>query len=215
MDDKVLRRTIIDVLDHEPSIDAARIGVAVENGIATLTGRVSNQAEKAAAERTVRRVRGVRAVVLALEICESARQSGRTAPDDEIARRARIVIAWHLHLEGNVITVQVHNGWVTLTGTVEDAYERQEAEAAVRRLDDVVGITNLIETRVSATPDQVEVTLGCSKSSAGAIYLPGADDRTASGGTNAQAASSLVERAAGWLRTRCGGGEPSRPVSRL
>jgi len=109
MDDKVLRRTIIDVLDHEPSIYAARVGVAVENGIATLTGRVSSQAEKAAAERTVRRVRGVRAVVLALEICESIRQSGRTAPDDEIARRARIVIAWHLHLEGNVITVQVHN----------------------------------------------------------------------------------------------------------
>ena len=62
MDDKVLRRTIIDVLDHEPSIYAARVGVAVEKGIATLTGRVSSQAEKAAAERTVRRVRGVRAV---------------------------------------------------------------------------------------------------------------------------------------------------------
>src|SRR3954452_17492690 len=44
---------------------------------------------------------------------------------------------------------QVHNGWVTLTGAVEDAYERREAEAAVRTLDGVVGVTNLIETRTS------------------------------------------------------------------
>src|SRR5689334_7869950 len=138
MDDKVLRRTIIDVLDHEPRIYAARVGVAVENGIATLTGRVGCLAEKVAAEQAVRRVRGVRGVVLALGIWEASRQSSRTALDDEIARRACVVIAWRLHLQESSITVQVHNGWVTLTGTVEDAYERQEAEAAVRRLDDVV-----------------------------------------------------------------------------
>src|SRR5829696_9302792 len=48
------------------------------------------------------------------------------------------------------VTVQVHNGWVTLTGAVEDAYERREAEAAVRTLDGVAGVTNLIETRMSA-----------------------------------------------------------------
>ena len=59
MDDKVLRRTIIDVLDRAPSIEAARIGVAVENGVATLSGRVSSQAEKVAAEQAVRCVKGL------------------------------------------------------------------------------------------------------------------------------------------------------------
>ena len=38
MDDKVLRQIVIDELDFEPSIDAANIGVAVENGVVTLTG---------------------------------------------------------------------------------------------------------------------------------------------------------------------------------
>ena len=38
MDDKGLRRTIVDTLDREPNIGAARIGVAVENGVAILTG---------------------------------------------------------------------------------------------------------------------------------------------------------------------------------
>ncbi len=56
MDDKILRQFIIDEFDYEPSIDAANIGVAVENGVVTLTGHVANvpdYAEKITAERTV------------------------------------------------------------------------------------------------------------------------------------------------------------------
>src|SRR3712207_302052 len=88
MDDKALRRTLIDVLDGEPSINAAQIGVAVENGIVTLKGRVKSPAEKVTAERAVRRVKGVRAVVPSLAICGT----GKKASDDEIARRARVGI---------------------------------------------------------------------------------------------------------------------------
>lgn len=39
MTDKALRQTIIDELDFEPSLDSANIGVAVDKGIVTLTGR--------------------------------------------------------------------------------------------------------------------------------------------------------------------------------
>jgi osmotically-inducible protein OsmY len=46
MDDKTLRQFIIDELDFEPSIDAANIGVAVEKGVVTLTGHVTNYAKK-------------------------------------------------------------------------------------------------------------------------------------------------------------------------
>src|SRR5829696_963928 len=116
MDDKALRRTIIDVLDREPSVNAAQIGVAVEHGVATLTGRVASTAEKAAVEQAVRRVRGVCAIVPTFAVCET----GRTGSDHEIARRARVAIAWHVHVQEYQITVQVHNGWVTLTGVVED-----------------------------------------------------------------------------------------------
>jgi len=146
MDDKGLRRTIVDTLDREPNIDAARIGVAVENGVAILTGHLCSHTEKVAAEQAVRRVRGVRAVMSAIAV----RDPGRKASDDEIARRTLVVIAWHVHTPEGAVTVQVHNGWVTLTGAVEDAYERREAEAAVRTLDGVAGVTNLIETRMSA-----------------------------------------------------------------
>src|SRR5829696_5048512 len=57
------------------------------------------------------------------------------------------------------VLVQAHNGWVTLTGTVEDAYERREAEAAVRTLDDVVGVTNLIAMRAGVNGSDAQTCL--------------------------------------------------------
>jgi len=40
MNDKELRQLVIDELEYEPSIDAADIGVAAENGVVTLSGGV-------------------------------------------------------------------------------------------------------------------------------------------------------------------------------
>ena len=62
MDDKILRQSIIDELDFEPRIDAAHIGVAVENGIVTLTGHVPSYIQK------VTRVKGVRGIAEEIEV---------------------------------------------------------------------------------------------------------------------------------------------------
>jgi hypothetical protein len=149
MDDKVLRQTIIDALDREPSVNAAHIGVAVENGVATLTGHLGSHAEQAAAEEAVQCVRGVRAIVQDIEIRDPR---NRKTCDHDIAKRALVVIAWHAATPEDAVTVHVQKGWVTLTGTVEDAYQRAAAEVAVRKLDGVVGVSNLIEIRAPA-PD--------------------------------------------------------------
>jgi osmotically-inducible protein OsmY len=63
MGDKTLRQFIIDELDFEPSIDSANIGVAVENGVVTLSGHVATYAEKIAAERAAWSGPGVTSVV--------------------------------------------------------------------------------------------------------------------------------------------------------
>ena len=62
MDDKDLRQSVIEELDFTPSFDAADIGVAVENGVVTLTGHVRSYAEKLAVERAAQRVRGVHGI---------------------------------------------------------------------------------------------------------------------------------------------------------
>ena len=53
MDDKQLQQNIRDELEFEPSVDAAHIGVAVDDGVVTLSGHVSSYAEKQAVERAL------------------------------------------------------------------------------------------------------------------------------------------------------------------
>ena len=84
MIDSTLRQDIIDELDFEPSIDAADIGVAVENGVATLTGHVPPYAQKLTVEQVVRRVKGVKGIAQEIEVRPFG--TNRTA-DDEIAKR--------------------------------------------------------------------------------------------------------------------------------
>src|SRR5471030_1503231 len=72
-------------LRWEPSIDAARIGVEVTEGIVTLAGHVASFAEKWDAERVAQRVAGVRALTVSLEV---ALPDGNQREDAEIARTA-------------------------------------------------------------------------------------------------------------------------------
>ena len=83
------------------------------------------------------------------------RPAGKSTGDSETARRARVAVAWHTHSPDASIDVQVENGWVTLTGSVEDAYERQDIEAVVKKLDGVAKVSNLIE--IAAAPRNVLV----------------------------------------------------------
>lgn len=91
MSDFAIRRDVLDELEFEPSIDAANIGVAVEDGILTLTGHVGNYAEKEAAEAATRRVKGVRAIAEEIQV----RYVGsKKHADDEIANRVVDIINW-------------------------------------------------------------------------------------------------------------------------
>lgn len=54
MDDKLLRQLVVNELDFEPSVEAEHIGVAVDDGVLTLTGHVPSYAIKVAAEKAVR-----------------------------------------------------------------------------------------------------------------------------------------------------------------
>jgi len=142
MDDKTLRQFIIDELDFEPSIDAANIGVAVEKGVVTLTGHVANYVEKLAAERAVKRVKGVKAIAQEIEV-RFSNQPKRS--DDEIAQRALDILTWSVQVPVDSIQVKVEKGWITLTGAVEWQYQKQAAESAVRHLSGILRVSNMIE----------------------------------------------------------------------
>ncbi|TIW15100.1 MAG: BON domain-containing protein, partial [Mesorhizobium sp.] len=112
MSDSILKQDIIDELDFEPSIDAADIGVAVDDGIVTLTGHVPTYAQKVKVEDVVRNVKGVKAIAQEMEVRPFG--THKTA-DDEIAKRAVNTIAWHTSIPGGAVQISVQSGWIKLT----------------------------------------------------------------------------------------------------
>lgn len=145
MGDKLIRQTVIDELDFDPSIDAAHIGVAVENGIVTLTGHVASYTERVAAETAAQKVCGVRGVVEEIKV----RFGGATPPRDaDLAQRAVQMLDWSATVPRKAVQVKVQTGWVTLTGQVDWQYQKEEASRSIKRLTGVAGIIN----NVAVTP---------------------------------------------------------------
>jgi osmotically-inducible protein OsmY len=139
-----LRQNILDELEFEPSVDAAHIGVAIDDGVATLTGHVSSYSEKVTAERVIQRVKGVRGIAQEIEV----RYPGaKKTADDEIAKRALNIISWSVTVPEDKVKITVSKGWVTLSGEVEWNYQKVDAENAVRKLSGVVAVSNLITVR--------------------------------------------------------------------
>jgi len=153
MNDKELRQNVIDELDFEPSIDSSDIGVAVENGVVTVTGHVPNYTQKLAAERAVWRVKGVKAIAQEIEV---RIPSEKTETDDEIAKRAVNMLAWNAAVPKDAIHVKVQKGWVTLTGDLNWNYQREAAETAVRKLSGVTGVINNITLKPTVQPVDVK-----------------------------------------------------------
>ncbi len=153
MDDIELRQAILDELEFEPRIDAADIGVAVEDGVVTLSGYVRSFAEKVAVQNAVQRVHGVRAIADKIEV----RLPGmpKTA-DDEIAKRAADILKWDAMVPEDKIQITVRNGFVTLKGEVEWQYQRAAAEEAIRKLSHITGVSNLIEIAPRATVSDIK-----------------------------------------------------------
>jgi osmotically-inducible protein OsmY len=139
-----LQQRVIDELEFDPAVNAAHIGVSVRGSVVTLTGHVETFSEKFAAERAVRRVKGVTAVAQEIEVHLPA---DRKTADDEIAQRAVKILEWDVSIPVNMVKVKVEHGIVTLTGDVDWAFQRAEAEYDVRKLGGVKSVVNAIAVR--------------------------------------------------------------------
>jgi len=136
-------------LEWDPQVDASAIGVTAREGVVTLTGYVDTYSGKLAAERAAKRVRGVRGVANEIEV---RLKQERTEP--ELARDVVRALELRSTIPASVQAV-VHDGHVTLTGSVDWLFQKEEAEKAVRHLRGVRGIFNHIEVKPRATERDV------------------------------------------------------------
>ncbi len=139
--DAELQQHVMDELKWEPTIHAAEIGVAVKDGVVTLSGSVDSYGKKWAADRAAKRVFGVKAVIEEIKVTLAG--SYKRA-DKDIAKSATDVLDWNILVPSNRVKVMVQDGWITLSGDVGWYYQKQHAEDIVRHLIGVVGVTNSI-----------------------------------------------------------------------
>ena len=153
--DEQIQRDVLDEVKWDARVQPNEIGVAVKDGVVTLTGWVDAFTKKWAAEEAAHRVRGVRVVANDIEVRLPA-AAERT--DAGIAAAASRALEWDAFLPIENLDVTVSRGWVTLRGEVEWEFEKREAERAVRRLSGVRGVTNLITVRprVRTSPSEIQ-----------------------------------------------------------
>jgi len=150
--DLQLKKDVSAELEWEPSINASQVGVAVKDGVVTLTGHLDTYAEKYAVERAVQRVHGVKGIAVEVDVKLDA---GHKRSDSDIAVAAESAFKWHALVPDDRIQVKVEKGWITLMGEVNWDYQRREAEKAVRSLTGVVGVSNAITLRPITTPANI------------------------------------------------------------
>ena len=154
--DHDVQKAVLEQLDFDPAINASHIGVAVRDGVVSLSGHVPSLAERARAETAAGQVHGVRAVVGDLKVelaghCES--------PDEIVAQRAYERLASNTMVPLDRVHLSVKDGAVTLRGDVDWQYQREAALTDLRHLNCVREIHDEIVIKPPVKADAVKVRI--------------------------------------------------------
>jgi osmotically-inducible protein OsmY len=153
--DEQIQQDVLRELKFEASLQPNEIGVAVKDGVVTLTGWVDSYLKRWTAEEAAHRVRGVKAVANDIEV-RLPTTAERT--DADIAAAVVRALEWDAFVPVDRIDVTVSKGWVTLKGEVDWGFQRSDAERVARRITGVRGVSNLISVkpRTSPSPDEMK-----------------------------------------------------------
>jgi osmotically-inducible protein OsmY len=151
--DEQIQKDVLAELKWDARVQPNEIGVAVKDGVVTLTGWVDSYTKKWAAEEAALRVRGVKAVANDIEV-RLPSSSERT--DADLAAAAVHALEWDAFVPLDKVHVTVSKGWVTLKGEVEWQYQRVDAERVVRRIAGIRGVTNLVTVKPRLAPSELK-----------------------------------------------------------
>jgi osmotically-inducible protein OsmY len=136
-----LELNVSEELVWDPKVDNAAIAVSADDGVVTLRGTVGSFRQKREAKQDAERVYGVEMVnnELQVRILDAQRR------DDADLRGAVLQALMLDSLVPSTIDAKVDQGWVTLTGTANWQFERDEAGFIAGNILGVVGVDTEIE----------------------------------------------------------------------
>lgn len=150
LNDQTISDKIEDELWLDPGVMAAEVDVGVTNGIVTLQGDVNNILAKQRAAALAMTVKGVRAVSNQIRVRPSESRA------DAVVRRD-VQAALNADPAADVyeVVVEVKDGVVMLSGTVDSFQERSLAERVVKGVRGVTDLVNEIQVDIkSERPDK-------------------------------------------------------------
>ncbi len=145
--DFTLQDQVLQELRWDGRLDAAEVGVTVQDGVVTLTGTVRSFVERNAAEKAALHVGGVLDVANDIHVSLGG---SHTRTDAEIAQTVRAALERDITVAHERIQSSVSDGVVTLFGTLDDWHQVTAAENAVTNLAGVRDV--LSELLVHAEP---------------------------------------------------------------
>jgi osmotically-inducible protein OsmY len=158
--DKELQTNVTEELAYNPSIDAARLSVAVHDGVVTLSGDVGSLPERHAAKRAAMRVWGVKAVADDVGVRDPGTSGTK---DNDIGEAANQMLKWAVDVPSDTVKAGVRGHIIALSGTVNWQYQREAAARAVMYIEGVTAVTNTISltptTPASAAKTEIEAAI--------------------------------------------------------
>ncbi len=131
---------IMEKLKFEPGLDASNITLSIKDGgVVILGGEVKSHAEKLLAEKVLQKIQGINGIADELKV-NLAADYIKTDPD--ILKAALNALAWSIFVPSKQIKLIVNRGHLTLSGQVEQYYQKIHAQKAVQHLLGVTDVTN-------------------------------------------------------------------------
>ena len=151
--DEQIQADVLEELQWDSRAQPNEIGVAVKDGVVTLTGWVDSYLKKMAAQEAAHRVRGVKAVANDIEV-RLPGSAERT--DADLVAAVLNALKWDAAIPADTLDVTVSQGWVTLKGEVDHGFQKRAALRTICRLSGVKGITNLMIVKPQPTSQELK-----------------------------------------------------------
>ncbi len=145
-----IQKNVTEELKNIPLIHGNEIGVAVKNGIVTLSGIVDSYPKKIVIERSVKKVAGVKGIA-EVHLSEEHKKS-----DSEIAQIVLHTLHWHSAAPIDKISIFIEDGVVTIEGIVDWDYQRKHVSKIAGNILGVKSLINNLKV-VSSSPIPVDV----------------------------------------------------------
>lgn len=142
--DAWIRMRVKTMLGLHGNVDGANTEVDVKDGLVTLHGEVSSQAEKGLTAEYVKDVEGVKDVDNKMTVATAPKTKHRTVgefiDDSSIKSQIKLALLFHRGTNPFRADITVRNGVVTVSGKAKNAAEK---ELVGKRIEDIHGVKEI------------------------------------------------------------------------